>query len=69
MNSIRACHQHKKKEVGVFLFIERYERKRGKGTDVYMLCIHRDENEQKRKGKKGNSSKKYTSRIRVHHHH
>jgi hypothetical protein len=57
MNFIRTCHQHRKKKVGVFLSIERYERKREKGTDVYMMFIHRDENEQKRK-EKGNSSKK-----------
>jgi hypothetical protein len=41
----------------VFLSIEQYERKREKGTDVYMMFIHRDENEQRRK-EKGNSSKK-----------
>lgn len=49
-----------KKKVGVFLFIERYERKREKGTDVYMMYIYRDENERKtrRRRRKGNSSKK-----------
>jgi len=51
-------HVTNKKKVGVFLSIERYERKREKGTDVYMMFIHRDENEQKRKEKKGNSNKK-----------
>jgi len=56
-----------KKKVGVFLSIERYERKREKGTDVYMMFIHRDENELKEKRKR-KQQQKNSSRLRVHHH-
>ena len=80
MNFRNACHQHTyirtyikkngRKKVGVFLFIERYERKREKGTDVSIMFIHRDES---REGEEGNNSKKRSTVVsltmRVHHHH
>jgi hypothetical protein len=57
-NELSLCMSPTKKKVGVFLFIERYERKREKGTDVYMMYIHRDENELKKRRKKKETAAK-----------